>query len=200
MEIVKIIHLCLVSVEINTSRANISKCHMRKNLINGLNSIWTATYMYTRVTLTLLLSRWRDALLRREKIANRVGDGNILPEGWTRYACRDVFTVHPPSRGIARVSSFTPLFRRCDTRGTQSRDSLVRRKRNHDRVESSDTRPTRKWFERVIVACRRAAKLTILSTRRRERSTRLDTAAITRRTFLRQIFHSTITRRKISTR
>ena len=95
---------------------------------------------YTLVILMLLPRSRDDALLRRRKIARRRGesrDGNIFPEGWTRYACRDVFTVFiPPSHPVAS-HRFTLLLRHT---ATQSRDSLVRRKRNHDRVESSDGR------------------------------------------------------------
>lgn len=61
-------------------------------------------------------------------------------------------------------------------RGTQSRDSLVRRKRNHDRVESLDARQRENGLS--LSSSRVAHEINDIIDARRERSTRLDIAMI----------------------
>lgn len=117
---------------------------------------------------------------RLRRAGEECWDGNIFPEGWTRYACRDVFTVHPSSSYplpfllVDRVSSFTLLLLRHTA--TQSRDSLVRRKRNHDRVESSDGRQRENGLS--VSSSRVGGGINDIIDARRETSTRLHTITI----------------------
>lgn len=76
----------------------------------------------------------------------------------------------PPSHPVAvdRVSSFTLLLRHT---ATQSRDSLVRRKRNHDRVESSDGRQRENGLS--VSSSRVGDGINDIIDARRETSTRL---------------------------